>query len=169
MRVFAVGCLMEYQSFRELGADVPVPLTGLKKTPSSCNAFRTATASGSLIASTAIVTRPICVRAFNSGPSQAKCSAQPSRRGWKRRTTYRRDGFRVGRGMCCKALPLYPPFHSYRPAHCSRAQLVRPPPLDVDSASQFSHHGAPSFSSLLPVSCASQDPGAVVVACTVED
>jgi len=55
------------------------------KTPSSCNALRTATTSGSSIASTAIVTRPICVRAFNSGPSQTKWSAQLSRR-WKRRT-----------------------------------------------------------------------------------
>lgn len=68
-----------------LPSDIPVDIY-IKKTPSSCSAFRTATTSGSLIASTTRVTRPICVRAFNSGPFHTKCSAQWSRRGWKRRT-----------------------------------------------------------------------------------
>ena len=59
-----------------------MPARYLKKTPSSCKALRTATTSGALIISTTSVTRPICVRAFNSGPSQTKWSAQLARTTW---------------------------------------------------------------------------------------
>ena len=56
-----------------------------RKTPSSCRAFRTEIISGSLIINKEIVTLPIAVSAFNSGPSQTKCSAQVSLLGWNKR------------------------------------------------------------------------------------